>query len=1075
VTNLTRDRDTLNWIRLDARGSEGRNSAIRSYLYAVMVEDTGRYVHAPAATASPVAHVMLPPGDYSASVTVTDSLGARRTRTKRLHMRGDAVGNRSYGNIEWALEPDWKIGDESILISHPSGIAPYQLIQSIFNGEPRGTSLQGSGGGCGSVMNNGGNGIGIATGLLGFATAGASAEFKIGVAAVSGVANATGAGLKIAGGNASSSCLQNNLDAINQQLAYQEEQIQDLYTIIGRDEEAFFSALQAISAITSKLVTISYRDAKDTLSTDFNNFMVDASLWDSDLDPSGPWLTGSTGNETELDIEAVDLVACTNSEPACCVYPEQDPHRPTGCELHENGEGPYGKLTGNTEPDDFDINLDHLSGSEVHVGTCVDEYDCWKNITFNDNSTLRLVFDNYATQLNQAVTLCTSDDAAARSHCPAADTGANSWDPPSDCTDEDNSTECPAAVNAPVSNNIVPLFDQYNDALAAIFIQSVYSLSQAYAIEQFINLFNYESYYLSLSGDGDTRGPIDSFGKKVKGTWFHSGMTRFCKLKPLPLVDDPLQEMGAINRSPKTPRDHDQAFNCAQQQLALAYAKRFNILYTTTLNYIISDRPIVGAQAFPTESLSPPAEWAEWSSGLNWTPQYDEEIGKALPSFFSGTPGARTPIEIVGNKTGTNNDSPDGSNWINDSVLYQSYQVTDAVTCLETLIAWNDGGNNSDTDIANAFTSFADCPSIFALHDHSGVNEGFYDGKMLQPYSYKVSLGSGDSCPAACNTCMSGVRPPDDDPDYADWAVGGLGLGPDIPSEYWNVSSTLPYVDNGSWRASCGNPITFYGDPGDFYDPPRLCARCANTEGVYSDSCATCSSAHWGNRNGTLFCEENSTMCRSFCSSGDKCGDYRYALDDQGQYDSNAADCRECGGGPLLALGAPMPGNISLCVNDGITPTSCADEGGTCSFVGTADVFYGKKYANDLAPNTVPNGSGPIATFDQMIADPAHVEMEGIDGQIGCTNAEFGDPAVGFAKQCYYAKNGNQMTWYTPPSECRQRGRAPARANLSELWPLEGDTRRGRKRRGRGSTGLYDHEFHQSKRTASGWSRLRRR
>ena len=110
----------------------------------------------------------------------------------------------------------------------------------------------------------------------------------------------------------------------------------------------------------------------------------------------------------------------------------------------------------------------------------------------------------------------------------------------------------------------------------------------------------------------------------------------------------------------------------------------------------------------------------------------------------------------MGRKTGTHNDSPDGSNWINDSALYQSYHVTDAVTCLETLIAWNDDGNNIDTDIANAFTSFADCPSIFALYDHSGVNEGFYDGKTLQPYSYKVSPGSGDSCPSACNTCMSG-------------------------------------------------------------------------------------------------------------------------------------------------------------------------------------------------------------------------------------------------------------------------------------------------------------------------------
>ncbi|NRB28568.1 MAG: hypothetical protein HRU37_12930, partial [Roseibacillus sp.] len=332
LKNLTRDRDALNWIRLDARRSKGRKSPITSYVYAVKVKDTGRYVHAPAATESPVAHVRLPPGEYSASVTVSDSLGARRTRTRRLHIRGDEVRNRRYGNIEWALDPNWKLGDESILISHPSGVIPFQFIREIFNGGPRGTNpqetnllLKAASSGCGSVLSNGGNGIGIVTGFLAFSTAGASTGFKAAVGGISGLANAAGAGAKISGGKAKSSCFQNELDAINQQLAYQEEQIQDLYSIIGRDEEAFFSALQAISAITNQLVTISYTDAKETLRTDFNNFMIDAGLWDGSLDPSGPWLTELDGTEIELDLESVDLVACTNSETACCVYPEEDP------------------------------------------------------------------------------------------------------------------------------------------------------------------------------------------------------------------------------------------------------------------------------------------------------------------------------------------------------------------------------------------------------------------------------------------------------------------------------------------------------------------------------------------------------------------------------------------------------------------------------------------------------------------------------------------------------------------------------------------------------------------------------
>jgi len=1105
VKNLTRDRNGANWIRLDASKSKGRKSQIRSYLYAVMVKDTGRYVHAPAATASPVAHVMLPPGKYLASVTVTDSRGARSTRTKRLKIRGDAVGNRSYGNIEWALEPDWKIGDPSISISHPSGLIPYQFIQSIFHGEPRGTSLKGSGGGCGSAMNNGGNGIGIATGLLSFATMGASAEVKAGVGGTIGVVNATGAGLKISGGSASSSCLQNNLDAINQQLAFQEEQIQDLYTIIDRDEEAFFSALKSVSELTDQIITISYTDSEGELKDELNGFMIDAGLWNSET--SAPWLTGSSPNETIVPIESGDLVACTNSEPACCVYPEDDPHRPGTCNDHENGEGPYGKLAGNTEPPTFDTTLKHLSGSDV-VGDCADNHDCWKNITSDANSTLRLVFNNYATKLSQAVTLCTADAADARSHCP---TGGGSWDPPSGCTDDDNSTGCQEAEDAPVSNNIVPLFDQYNDALAGIYIRTVFALQQGYAIEQLINLYNYEAYVL-----GGSRGPIDSFGKSVHGTHYQSGMTTFCKVKPLSLLDDPSQEMGFINRAPKTPTEHDQAFNCAQQQLALAYVKRVGVLYTTMLNYIISDLPIVGSQAFPTESLSPPAEWAEFSGGLNWTPQYNEEIGKALPHFFSG---ARTPIEIVGHKTGTHNDSPDGSNWINDSALYQSYHVTDAVTCLETLVAWNDGGNNIDTDIANAFTSFDDCPSIFALHDDTAVNEGFYDGEMLQPYSYKVSPGSGDSCPVACSsTCLSGEPPPEDDPTYADWKLGGealydrgnlrnlsnnvapAGVASQSSTGFGGIASfaidgntsgqfsdlTVTHTDTGDqipwwtltlnetqivesiriWnRVDCCSErlsnfrVTLWAtEEKNNLDDRIFLAEFGGASNTFVDSfldipvpagLPPAKSIHIeipGDGTGTqrylslaeveiyaVVGSDTPNLCRGYCSSDDECGDYRYGLDDQGLNDLNAENCQECAGGPLLTLASPMPANISLCVNDGITPVLCANEGATCSFDGTADVFYGKRYANDLGSNTTPSNEGTPATFDEMIAGPAHFETKGIDGSIGCTNAEFGDPAVGFAKQCYYAKNGNQMTWYTPPpaSAGNGAGLRPGAAYLS--------------------------------------------
>jgi serine protease len=59
-----------------------------------------------------------------------------------------------------------------------------------------------------------------------------------------------------------------------------------------------------------------------------------------------------------------------------------------------------------------------------------------------------------------------------------------------------------------------------------------------------------------------------------------------------------------------------------------------------------------------------------------------------------------------------------------------------------------------------------------------------------------------------------------------------------------------------------------------------------------------------------------------------------------------------------------------------VTWTTCASEGGTCSFSGTRDVRYG------TATSYV------IKTFT---------------GSVACTNAVFGDPAHGYVKSCSYS------------------------------------------------------------------------
>ena len=111
--------NTLNWIRLDARRSKARRGTIQSYTYEITVAGTGADVHGPGATTTPIAHVLLSPGSYVASVTVTDHRGARDTRTRRIRIRGKAAANFNPGRVQWAFDEDWRVGDAAITIAFP--------------------------------------------------------------------------------------------------------------------------------------------------------------------------------------------------------------------------------------------------------------------------------------------------------------------------------------------------------------------------------------------------------------------------------------------------------------------------------------------------------------------------------------------------------------------------------------------------------------------------------------------------------------------------------------------------------------------------------------------------------------------------------------------------------------------------------------------------------------------------------------------------------------------------------------------------------------------------------------------
>ncbi|NCU38293.1 prepilin-type N-terminal cleavage/methylation domain-containing protein [Candidatus Saccharibacteria bacterium] len=98
-------------------------------------------------------------------------------------------------------------------------------------------------------------------------------------------------------------------------------------------------------------------------------------------------------------------------------------------------------------------------------------------------------------------------------------------------------------------------------------------------------------------------------------------------------------------------------------------------------------------------------------------------------------------------------------------------------------------------------------------------------------------------------------------------------------------------------------------------------------------------------------------------------GDKYYTLNGAQSVQNNTIDVTN----PCPGLGVASATTVFL----GMPSVSCANENGTCVFAGTASIAYGSLVTGRFT-----------ARKDQT-------------SPVSCSNAYFGDPAVGFAKACY--------------------------------------------------------------------------
>ena len=1056
------------WVRLDARKSKSRQGRVDAFHFTVRNRITGRLIPGPGELGESVASVRLPPGDYEAELRVRDVEGRSDVRRRKFRVDGPRVASAPQRSIQWSFGRAAGRKRTPISFNRTPGPIPLGIVEALFGRGEGATLLGKSGEGCGGFLSSAGNGIAVATGVLGVGLTFAAPEYKVAAQGASrslDVDYIGGTGMQIAGGNASGACVQAQIDTINDQLKFQESQITDLYNDLYKTKDAFFKALTAINTTVDNVERSNYGQTIDLISSLLTQFMIAGALWNGEDDK--PWvgstspavLTGVEGDtdlscagdiyygkryknslaptpatpgdgnpasfddmtaasspyykisaspsfnctneyfgdpapgfykqcyckerDSPLPLDLLSIASCDLSSQACCVGAVK-----VGCSIATTTGGPMDALT-NIVPADLGENLMDATGSTLDASDC--SYDCWKNVraleaSSKPKSELLFGYESMSKQFFEAVKVCTNEDPTVRAECLRVD------------------------------GDVVPLFDTYNDAIGSIYMQSLVALQQAYSMEQLVNLYNYNRYLGSLCSRGlvadvmasdackSLKGgdlgleSIPSFGR-VGGTHYQWDMLRGC----------------GGGRGPLLPREHANAFNCAQKQLALVYIQRANILYRHVLNYTFTDAP-AGSQAYPTTTIQfPPgplatalAAWNMRTNGTALGPRldYEEEIGRALPIAV------RTPIKLFTNNHGLQTAAANGYNWTEDGVIYQAYQIADAAACINTLLAFQASGA-ADTSIENVYSSYEDCPSIFALPDTAGVIWGFYDGITLQTYSSHQPAGGGTVCLDVCKVCDDGL-------DATPYSPGGQGLvprdGEPTCSGYCssdNVCGDYRFADmgytdctgcfasvqpapdwnsfdgtNGSWSETCPEATAvFSGNDSN----PTLQASCfASNQSLIANKPTSCGDGLWGNDNGILFCEGT--------AAGPSNG--------------------------FLSLSAKMGGNVRQCAStfsddpilrSGTSPAVLTGVEGDTDLSCAGDIYFGKRFENSLDDNLVTPGSGREATFAEMIEEPSyHISVA--SSSFDCTNEYFGvDPAPGFLKQCYCA-TGNQLTWYRPPN-----------------------------------------------------------
>lgn len=999
VKNLTRDRQALNWIRLDARKSKGRGRRIVEYQFAVTLEQSGEKVHAPGASESPVAHVLLSPGRYVAHVKVKDSLGVARVRARRIRIRGNPIEDFDVRRVEWGLGKRWRVGDPSTTIAIPRGPLDYLALAKIFSEELTGTGVErgavkASSGGCGSTMGHASSGLKIASGLFSF------------IPVAGPVLGITGEFVGMSGSEAASACTQAAIDTINNQLAYQEIQIQNIEKYMALGAGDFYNDVQELAS--GQLFTdinIYDFDLGLIAGCDYSNggvdqFMYDAGLWpdgcetqSSDFPGDVASLAGVRSIFKKLDTTSagIDLanlwdVTSTQVTDGCT----------SNCYQHVIAD-PNSDLLGLYNSLWLYLTVTYLPPAERNL---VSVYDSYNNsvVSYYQRSLNALQagfmmewyvnqYNFYAAGCGEHEETCTSTQTGV-----CAGTGLNVAPGdyqiaietcfygagPIDTMGYVPGTHYPPSTATDISTPETAK-DAYNEAMQQLALVYAARVNQLY-----LNTLNWivsdapippQAYPDPPAVQGPPP-PIFGLAHWPQEIGFSDEVG-----KSLPTRTPLLQVTAKTGVGESWTSD------------LVLYQFSIQDLYkcTSTLKQYNKEAEAAGVvgtleQAFSDAGACPPIFSLVDGSPLNGG-FYD---GHTLqPYSYSVSPG--------------------GSDACPDTCS----------TCSEGNFEYACAGDGTTCEPADS-TACSNAPGT-CLASQTGALDLMYDipdtwdmpaenagnGNWAESCDFTTAIFSGvpnslGTPPQLCAIC------------YPYFGSKSCKI---CPSAQWtNTGGQLTCAEGTQkCRGFCAGDDNSCGDAGYAVanspslskDPSTL--NCAAPYGAVVGDPVCCG------QTGTLgapasACPADYPTCIGFIQ------DVQYGTCHAGT--ETFTDCTQCGGEPVLGLSAAMVGNVGVCANDASAtdPTLCApSESSVCTCSG--NVYYGKKFEDALAPpvgSSSAPGEGSIATFSQMVGDSEHW-VEAVSGTITCSNEAFGvDPAPDFYKQCY-CEPGGKMAWYRPP------------------------------------------------------------